>query len=409
MSTNRLLSVLRTFLKRVGLPLFLLLILIIPLYIGPHVSIQAKAFLYSISLSIKELLLFILPIIIFSFVFAALLNLKSGVIKFIVTLVAMIFVSNCTAIFTGFTVGSLTLTKLSIPAHVPVDAESALNALWTLKLPKWIGNQYALIIGFVLGIIFSFKRNATVDRAAKKLHFYAITFLKKVFIPLLPIFILGFVFKLEHEHLLARALKTYGPVCLIVVSTQLCYMLLLYFVVAKFNIKRFLNYLKNVLPATITGFSTLSSAATMPLLILCTEKNLKDPEVAEMVIPATINTHTLGSALGITILSLTTLLAFGHELPSITEFMEFGFLYALAKFAVAAVPGGAIIVVTPLLEAYLHFSSEMIGLITAIYMLFDPFGTATNVTGNGFFAIAFSKIYKLNKIEETQNEDLEVV
>ncbi|MBS0288015.1 MAG: dicarboxylate/amino acid:cation symporter [Proteobacteria bacterium] len=406
MAQSGLLNTLRTVLKRVGLPLFLLLILVLPLYLGPFVSVQAKATLYSISLTIKEILLFLLPFIIFSFIFSSLLNLKSGVLKFILTLVGMIFVSNCTAIFTGFTVGSLTLTKLSIPAHIPTDPQTALMPLWSIKLPKLIGNQYALIIGFALGIIFSFKRNATAATVAKTLHHYAILFLKKVFIPLLPIFILGFVFKLEHDHLLAKALKTYGPVCLIVVSTQVCYMLLLYFIVANFSFKRFLTYLKNVLPATITGFSTLSSAATMPVLILCTEKNLKDPEVAEIVIPATINTHTLGSALGITILSLTTLLAFGHHLPTLTEFVEFGFLYALAKFAVAAVPGGAIIVVTPLLEAYLHFSSEMIGLITAIYMLFDPFGTATNVTGNGFFTIAFSKIYKFNKVTDAPTESL---
>jgi Na+/H+-dicarboxylate symporter len=115
-----------------------------------------------------------------------------------------------------------------------------------------------------------------------------------------------------------------------------------------------------------------------------------------MIIPATINTHTIGSAIGLTILSLTTLVAFGHALPSLAEFAQFGFFYALAKFAVAAVPGGAIIVATPLLETYLNFNGEMVGLITAIYMLFDPFGTATNVTGNGFFPIAFSKLFKFN-------------
>jgi Na+/H+-dicarboxylate symporter len=171
-------------------------------------------------------------------------------------------------------------------------------------------------------------------------------------------------------------------------------------------LQKFWGYIKNVLPATITGLSTLSSAATMPILILCTEKNLKDPEVAEIVIPATINTHTLGSALGVTILTLTTLLAFGKPLPDLAGFLEFGFFYALAKFAVAAVPGGAIIVVTPLLETYFHFSSEMIGLITAIYMLFDPFGTATNVTGNGFFTIAFSKLFKFNFNHDNDSNDV---
>ncbi len=382
--------------KKAGLPLILFCILIFPLFLGPYIPPYVKSFLYSISLSMKAILLFILPLIIFSFIFSSILNLKSGVLKFILALVGMIFVSNCTAIFTGFTVGSLLLPKLSISANNPVDQEVALKALWELQLPKLVSNQFALLAGFVIGIVFSFKRNPHVEKVAKGLNTAANFFLKKIFTPLLPLFILGFVFKLEHDEVLETALRTYGPVFFIVIGTQACYMIFLYLAVAKFSIKKFLIYIKNVLPATITGFSTLSSAASMPILILCTEKNLRKPEIAEIVIPATINTHTLGSALGITILSLTTLLAFGHSLPHISDFIEFGLFYALAKFAVAAVPGGAIIVVTPLLETYMNFSSEMIGLITAIYMLFDPFGTATNVTGNGFFTIAFSKIFKFN-------------
>jgi len=329
------------------------------------------------------------------------MNLKSGVFKFIVTLILMIFLSNSAAIFTGFTVGSIILPKLSIAPHTPPDAQMLLAPLWTLQLKNWIPNQYALIAGFLLGILFSFRKVSIADKTAKTLNKMANAFLKMVFIPLLPLFILGFVFKLEHDQLLAKALRTFGPVFFVVVGTQISYLLVLYFCAAKGSFKTFIDYIKNVLPATITGFSTLSSAATMPVLILCTEKNLPDPAIAEMVIPATINTHTLGSAIGITVLSLTTLLAFGHTLPSFYEFFEFGLFYALAKFAVAAVPGGAIIVVTPLLESYFHFTGEMVGLITAIYMLFDPFGTATNVTGNGFFPIAFSRIFnfKLTKIE----------
>jgi Na+/H+-dicarboxylate symporter len=350
----------------------------------------------------KTVLLFVLPFIIFSFVFSAIINLKSGVFKFIIFLISMIFISNCLAILVGYSVGSVVLSKLAIPIQQSINPENVLPTLWTFNLKTLIPNQFALIAGFVLGIIFSFKKYPLTEKVAKGLNKGANWFLKRIFIPLLPLFILGFVFKLEHEELLETALITFSPVFFIVVGTQFSYIILLYLIVSKFSLKTFWQYIKNVLPATITGFSTLSSAATMPVLILCTEKNLPNPAVADMVIPATINTHTIGSAIGITILSLTTLLAFGHALPEFHEFLEFGLLYALAKFAVAAVPGGAIIVVTPLLETYLHFSSEMIGLMTAIYMLFDPFGTATNVTGNGFFPIAFSKIYNFDMKTNSQ-------
>lgn len=383
------------FLKKMGLPLILASVLVLPLFLGHFVSTEVKAFLYSISLSMKSILIFILPFIIFSFVFSAIINLKSDAFKFILALVSMIYISNCVAILTGFTVGSVMLAKLTISPHIAISTESQLNSLFSLNLPPLFDNQYALIAGFVLGIVLSYKKHPKTQQIAKNLNFSAHWFLKKIFIPVLPIFILGFVFKLEYEGTLSKALKTYAPVFLIVVGTQLTYILSLYLIVAKFSIRTFWRYIKNVLPATITGFSTISSAASMPVLILCTEKNLDNPDVADMVIPATINFHTIGSAIGITILSLSTLLAFGHQLPTFFEFIEFGLVYALAKFAVAAVPGGAIIVVTPLLEHHLHFSTEMVGIMTAFYMLFDPFGTATNVTGNGFFPIAFSKLYKI--------------
>ena len=131
----------------------------------------------------------------------------------------------------------------------------------------------------------------------------------------------------------------------------------------------------------------------MPVLLISTEKNLGDPAKARMLVPAIINIHTLGSAIGIPILSLATILTFGLPMPSITTFAIFALYTALAKYAVAAVPGGVIIVVTPILEAHLGFSSDMVGLITAVYLICDPFGTTANVTANGMFPIIFTKIY----------------
>jgi Na+/H+-dicarboxylate symporter len=160
----------------------------------------------------------------------------------------------------------------------------------------------------------------------------------------------------------------------------------------KFNFSKAFACMKNVLPATITGFSTISSAASLPVLILCSENNV-DPEIVDTVLPASINIHTLGSAIGVTVLAVTIAEMFNIHITFL-DFVIFSFYYALAKFSVAAVPGGVIVVVTPLLEQYLGFTPGMTGLITAMYMLFDPFGTAANVTGNGSFVIMFDKLLK---------------
>jgi Na+/H+-dicarboxylate symporter len=67
----------------------------------------------------------------------------------------------------------------------------------------------------------------------------------------------------------------------------------------------------------------------------------------------------------------------------------------MAKFAVAAVPGGGILVMLPILKTYLGFTPDMLSLITLLYFLFDPVITFMNVLGNGAFTILFQRIHKL--------------
>lgn len=377
--------------KKLFLPLTLGGILFSVLFFGHAVPFSLKTFFYSISLSIKAILLFVLPFIIFSFIFSSLLSLQSNVMKFILSVIATIYCSNLLAVMTAFSVGYYALPYLSIEAS-PSVISNTLLPLWQCTLPK-IPNEYAIIAGFICGLFFSFKPFSQAKKLAKALNEWALAFLKYGFIPLLPIFVLGFVFKLEHEHLLAQSLKTYGPVFFVVLGVQVSYVFSLYFITAKGSFTKCFSYLKNIFPATLTGFCTISSAATMPVLIVCAEKNLPQPALARMLIPMSINAHTLGSAIGLTLLSLTTLLTFGYPLPSFTLFAEFAAFYAMTKFATVAVPGGAVVIITPLLESFFHFSPEMVGLMTAIYMLFDPFGTAINVTGNGFFPLGFSKLF----------------
>ncbi|KTD24225.1 MULTISPECIES: cation:dicarboxylate symporter family transporter [Legionella] len=379
--------------KKLKLPMLLLAILILPMILGPQIPVAVKSLSYALSLSMKSVLEFLLPFIIFSFVFSCLSNLQKGALFFVLLLIVCVFASNFTALMYGYSSGYVGLNLLHFAAS-PIAASPQLVPTWQFHLTKLVTNDVALLIGFATGIFFSFWPNATAKAIAMKLNKLANGFLKRVFIPLLPLFILGFIFKLEHEHLLQTSLKLYGPILVLIVLSQWLYITFWYFVAGQFSIKKFAFYLKNVLPASLVGFSTISSAAAMPVLLLSTEKNLDNPEQAKMLVPAIINIHTIGSAIGIPILSLATISTFGLPLPSVSTFAIFALYTALAKYAVAAVPGGVIIVVAPILEAHLGFSSDMVGLITAVYLICDPFGTTANVTGNGVFPIMFTKLHR---------------
>ncbi len=379
--------------KKLKLPFVLIIVLLAPLLIGNYVPVNIKSFFYAISLSMKNILIFLLPFIIFSFIFSSMLRLKNGAALFIFLLIICVFISNFTAIITGYSFGKIILTIFPL---TPVKAKitTTLSPTWNFTLPKIISNDLALIIGLIMGIIFTIKNNSKINKISSKLNYLSHYFLQNIFVPLLPLFILGFVFKMEYEKILDTALIIYGPIFLLIIGTQIMYLTFIYLVASNFSLKKFAENVGNVLPASLTGFTTISSAASLPVLILSTEKNLKEhKERADMIVPAIINIHTLGSAIGVSILSLATLLAFDLPMPDFHSFVIFAFFFALAKYAVAAVPGGVILIASPLLQKYLGFDDQMIGLITAVYLILDPFGTTMNVTANGAFPLIFNKIF----------------
>ncbi len=388
------------FFSRFKLLFILLSMLIVTILFGDTIPINVKAFFYAISLSIKNTLVFLLPLIIFIFLWSSLIALQSKAGKFVILLLILVTTSNFIGIMTGFEAGVNILPLLNFNITM-ISNELRLIPTWNFTFPQIVDTKIALLISFIFGLLFAFKPNTYVSHIAQKLNTATIYFFRNYFTPILPLFILGFLFKLQHEKILSELVASYGPILLLIASTQILYLTMMYLIAANFKIGRFFEQIKNMIPASVTAFSTMSSAATLPLTIMCSEKNLEDKSFARIIIPATCNIHTIGSSIGLTIIALATLQAFHLELPALKNFIEFAVYFALAKYAVAGIPGGVVVVAAPLLETYLGFTPEMIGIVTAIYILFDTFGTATNVTGNGAFAIIFSKIYRPTKKDGT--------
>jgi Na+/H+-dicarboxylate symporter len=217
--------------------------------------------------------------------------------------------------------------------------------------------------------------------------------LQKLFIPVIPLFILGFILKLQYDGVLVSLFCNYAFIFMAIFITQFTYIVFLYGVSSYFNIKQWVKYIKTMLPAGITGFTTMSSAATLPVTLLATEKNTESVHIPRLVVPITVNVHLIGDCIAIPILGLAIMRSFNLGLPDLHTYFIFACYFVLAKFAVAAVPGGGIIVMAPILERQLGFNSEMISLITALYIMLDPITTSVNVMGNGSFSIIMRNIF----------------
>jgi Na+/H+-dicarboxylate symporter len=142
----------------------------------------------------------------------------------------------------------------------------------------------------------------------------------------------------------------------------------------------------------------MSSTMALPMSLQAAEKNTKNPTLSRVLMPSTVNFHLVGDGIFIPLLAFAVLQNYGVGVPSFEAYFLFSLYFVLAKFSVAAVPGGGIIVMIPLLQKYLGFSTEMLSLMTALYILFDPVITSFNIAGNGAFAIVWSRFYtQLNR------------
>ncbi|MBH1989790.1 MAG: cation:dicarboxylase symporter family transporter [Alphaproteobacteria bacterium] len=379
-----------------SLPLQLITMILVIFLAGDHIPVGIKEFFYTISVLIKDLLVLALPYIIFAYLFSTLVALQNGAILFVISLVSCVVFMNFMGLNIAYFASSL-LTEMSGLAPVESDPSRVLMAMWKLPVPEFVKailkNEHGLILGVLTGIGLGYLNVNGLKEISDRLKSGAAFILNKMFIPVVPFFILGFILKMEHEGTLTYVLKQYGPVYLLIAAVQLVYLLSLFAIGAKLNPKTWLTYLRNMLPPVITGVSTMSSAAALPFSLTAAEQNTQNPLIARSVIPATVNMNLMGDSIGAPLMIIATMVTFGLGTPSYGLFLVFALWYVMYMFTVAAVPGATILVMTPLIEKVLGFNPEMVGLATALYILYDAIGTTMNVLGNGAFVVLFNRIF----------------
>lgn len=375
-----------------NIPLILLAFITALLAFGSYIPEGVQAFLYSVSLSLKAILVFILPVLIFLLLFKTTASLAKGASFLILHIFIAVMVSNffTTMISYFFAKG---VHQMDLSLKLP-EATMGLQPLFALNLPKWITNPVAMGSGLLTGFVVS-KYFPQKNKIFSAIADHLIQKLLKAFVMVLPLFVAGFVIKLKFDGVLVSILKDYSKIFIAVAFAQIAYIFNLYLATSGFSYKSTITSLKNMLPAASVGFSAMSSAAALPLTLEGSEKNVMNKDVAKTCIPATVSIHLVGDCIAIPIFAFAVLKNFGMPDPGFLAYIHFALYFVLAKFSVAAIPGGGIIVMLPILEAYLGFTGEMMSLITALYLLFDPVITSANILGNGAFSKLVDRTYRM--------------
>lgn len=368
---------------------FILLGLIAFLLCTTHlIPLSVKAWVFGFSLSIKSLIVFLLPVVIFGLLFKTAASLAKGATRIIFLLFAAVCGSNMISTMLSYTVGHA-LYQSSVSIAFPESADQLLPS-WSFSLPQWVGNSHAMLAGLVLGIAFAMWLPRQTPKIAEVIG-NVVGYILKGFLCVMPIFVGGFALKLISDGLLGKIVQDYAWIFAAIAVAEFSYIALLYLAASGFSWRGALRSIQNMIPATVTGFGTMSSAAAMPLTLAGAEKNCSDPKLAQAIIPATVNIHLIGDCFAIPILAFAVMKNFGIQEPTFAAYCIFAVYFVLTTFSVAAIPGGAIIVMLPILESYLGFNAEMLSLITAVYVLFDPMNASANIMGNGAFSMLMSR------------------
>lgn len=382
--------------KEFGLIIKLAVAIVLIIFFGDWAPIEVQRAFFTLSIFMKETLVFTMPLIVFAFIFACLSAFQKKAPVLILMILAFVVASNFIFIQIGYCAGDLFLPYLGYEATKALEKTATslvpLKPFFTIPFPRLISTDLALLLGTFAGLYGAFWGNEKLAAWGNSLKNMIQTALTKIFIPLVPLYIIGFLFKIHHDESLLETFAGYGPMIGLIVIAQFCAIVFLFLKANLGNIQDIKTSLKNAFPSGLVALSTMSSMATLPVTLEAAEKNTKNKSLAQIMIPATANIHHVGDSIAVPILMAVVLATNGIDPMNYGTFFLFSMYYMIAKFGVPSVPGGELIVLFPVLENHFGFTDSMSGLLTTLYLFMDPFITVTNVLSNGAFAIFMDKI-----------------
>ena len=343
----------------------------------------------------SSFLSFIIPLIILGLVAPGIADLGKGAGK-LLGITALIAYGS--TIFAGFF--SYFTTRWSLPLLLSVEELTGgknlnfvenVSSFFAIDMPPLMSVTTSLILAFVIGLgVAAIDGDKTKD-ILQEFREIIIFIIEKAIIPLLPLYIFGIFLKIGAEGQVALVLGLFFKIIIVIFAMHILLLLFQFISAGAITNKNPFKALITMMPAYMTALGTQSSAATIPVTLMQAKKNGVDEEVADFVIPLCATIHLSGSMLKIVacayaIMFMTGMIA-GTEI-----FAGFIMMLGITMIAAPGVPGGAIMAAVALLQSMLGFDETLIGLMIALYITMDSFGTACNVTGDGAIAMVMNKV-----------------
>ncbi|MDP2193427.1 MAG: cation:dicarboxylase symporter family transporter, partial [Alphaproteobacteria bacterium] len=244
---------------------------------APWITVEWVSFFYTLSMALKDILMIVLPILIYFYVAAALTSFKKAAPLLVLGVFLCVIASNALAVLTAYGVGNLALDGLCHKQMIPMTGnQNDIQLLFHFPIKSFIKNEWALIGGILTGILYALLPESLMSASTKQSlkcfiqtgRTKATVVLRKGFIPILPLYVLGFAMKMIHSGALNMLIGSYFKVFIVGIVLIFCYIFAMYLLATGGHVSKAFKAIQNMMPAWLTGFSTMSSAVAMPLTIM---------------------------------------------------------------------------------------------------------------------------------------------
>lgn len=387
--------------KAGGILFWVILAIVTALVVGsikvgssPLITVPLARVFVTFSAIFAQFLSFAIPLIIVGLVTPAIADLGRGAGKWLSITAALAYGST---LFSGFltyvvcaSVFPHIITK-SLASNVGKADAGTLKSYFEVEMPPVFGVMTALLLSFVIGIGLSLVPRGVLRKASIEFRAIISALINKIIIPLLPLHVFGTFLNLAISGAAWRIMRTLLSVVVVVLVLEVVILLTQFVVAGLIGKRNPLKALWTMMPAYTTALGTSSSAATIPVTLRQTRKNGVSAPVAAFTVPLCATIHLAGSTSKITAFSLAIIASQGMNVSAM-QYAGFIFMLGIVMVAAPGVPGGAIMAATGVLSSMLGFNESAIALMIATYIALDPFGTATNVTGDGAIAIVVDRL-----------------
>lgn len=384
----------KTFFKKYGFPLLMLLAMIFGSIVGIFLPEYTKYLKPLGDIFLNMMFTVVVPLVFFT-ITSSISNmssirrlskiLRTTIIVFVVTsIISILFMLVSTLVFDPFK--NIVVDLVNNPVEKVNALEQIVSAVTVTDFTYLLSRSHMLAL-IIFSVIFGISLNIVEKKDKKVGHILdtisnALMKFVKILMYYAPIGIFAYFSNLISEFG-PELLGNYAKMMILYYLMTVVYFIIFYTIYAYYadGIRGIKNFYRNIFPSAITALATQSSLASLPTNLNTAKKMNINEDVANVSLPIGSTIHMEGSCMGAILKIFFLFSVFKMDFLSVDVIAIAILISILSGIVMSGIPGGGLIGEMLIVTLY-GFPVEAFAIISTIGWLIDPPATMLNVTGD---------------------------